>query len=122
MSFTFRALSKGDHEIVNLYVEANKMWEKLLKNYNGDSLWLAKKLSTTQLEFEQLVDEDSNYDRWDGQEIMVFSGLTYYSDLEGKRDRDLAESIVDAFEMSYCSLEVKGLAKRFSQLLYLGKY
>ncbi|OCH12306.1 hypothetical protein [Aliivibrio fischeri] len=122
MSFTFRALSKGDNEIVNLYSEANSIWTKELKHYNGDSLLLAKRLGTLQLVFEQLVDENSNYDRWDGQEIMVFSGLTFYSDYEDNRERDLAESVVEAFEMSFCSLEVKGLAKRFSHLLYLGKY
>jgi hypothetical protein len=121
MSFTFRLLKKKDPEIINYYSKANNIWKELLEDYDGDSEKLAKQLGIKQTRFEWIVQDNNKYSRWDGQEIMVLSGLSYFLDDESEESIRLATSVAEAFEMSYCSLEVKGLAKRASKLFYLGR-
>ncbi|OIN05953.1 hypothetical protein BFS86_20015 [Shewanella algae] len=123
MSFTFKLLKNNDPEILDFYKKANDLWTEILSGYDGDSSKLAKVLSIKQTAFEWLVQDTDKYDRWDGQEIMVFSGLSYYLDNEeDENNRWLAKSIAEAFELSFCSIEVKGLAKRASNLFYIGGY
>lgn len=120
MSITFKLLKRNDPVIMDLYSKAYNLWREILNGYEGDSTKLAKDLGNKQLQFERIIQESNKYDRWDGQEIMVFSGLSFYLDQESEENERLAQSISEAFEMSYCSLEVKGLAKRISKLFYLG--
>ncbi|WP_089606278.1 hypothetical protein [Acinetobacter piscicola] len=119
MSLTFKLLKCNDPEVLRYYAEANKIWEQLLEDYKGDSIKLAHQLEIKQLKFEYIVQDNGKYSRWDGQEIMVFSGLSYFLDDESERGFKLAASIAEAFEISYCSLEIKSLAKRVSKLFYL---
>lgn len=121
MSFTFALLKNGDPKVLKYYLEANKLWGELLEGYDGNSTVLAEKLQTKQFSFEYIVKDGGEYTRFDGQEIMVFSGLAYFLDSESEKGYKLAASVAEAFEISYCSLEVKGLAKRVSKLFYLGK-
>lgn len=120
MSITFKLLKRNDPDIMNFYSKAYELWREILDGYNGDSTKLAEVLGNKQLQFEWIVQDNTQYDRWDGQEIMVFSGLSFYLDDETQENERLAKSVSEAFEMSYCSLEVKGLAKRVSKLFYLG--
>ncbi|MFX5626997.1 hypothetical protein ABTD72_01845 [Acinetobacter baumannii] len=121
MSFTFSLLRKKDSNILKYYSEAYKIWDELFEDYDGDSSKLALQLQKKQFNFEYIVKGSGEYNRFDGQEIMVFSGLAYFLDNESERGYKLATSVAEAFEISYCSIEVKGLAKRVSKLFYLGK-
>ncbi|WP_312165405.1 hypothetical protein [Massilia timonae] len=119
MSFTFKLLRRGDEDILRFYKKAYELWAQLLSDYSGNSEALARELSLKQMRFEWIVKDSDGYDRWDGQEIMVLSGLAYYLEDGTEEGFHLAKSVAEAFEMSYCSLEVKGLAKRASKLFYL---
>lgn len=122
MSFTFKLLRQKDSKILDYYAQANFLWEHILTDYNGSSTELSNKLSSAQFEFERISGRSDRLDRWDMQEVMVFSGLTYFLDQGTEEEMRMAYGIAEAFEMSYCSIEVKGLAKRFAKLLHLGAF
>jgi hypothetical protein len=115
-------LRQKDPKILDYYEKANSIWSKILINFDGNSTELSKKLSGAQLDFERISGSSDRYDRWDMQEIMVFSGLTYFLNDGSEEEMRSAYGIAEAFEMSYCSVEVKGLAKRFAKLFYLGAF
>ncbi len=122
MSFTFKLLKRNDPEIMGFYTKANNIWQEIFDDYKGDSSKLAKTLGTKQISFEMLVQDSGEYTRWDGQEVMVLSGLSYFLDEDSEQNRHFAKTVAEAFEMSYCSIEVKGLAKRVANLFYIGNY
>ena len=122
MSFTFKMLRQKDPRILDYYEKANAIWNDILATFDGNSTELSKRLSSAQFEFERISGSSGRYDRWDMQEIMVFSGLTYYLNDGSEDEMRRAYGVAEAFEMSYCSVEVKGLAKRFSKLFYLGAF
>lgn len=55
--------------------------------------------------------------RWVGQEVMVVSGLaglyTTATGFDGRLDR--ARLLYDAFQSSYCSIEVKSIAEKVAR-------
>ncbi|MDF2392392.1 hypothetical protein GWQ29_13960 [Aeromonas sp. 2HA2] len=118
MSATFSLLKHGDRRVLEAYRIANAMWDEILANYQGDLGYLVNALSSKQLQFEWTL-KDLGLNRWSAQEVMVFSGLSYYLDCEDDAYRSLAISVAEAFEMSYCSIEVKSLAKRVAAMFYL---
>jgi hypothetical protein len=122
MSFTFRMLRSKDKKILDYYEKANDRWEIILKDYDGDSTKLAQQLGSEQFYFERISGRDDRFDRWDMQEVMVFSGISFFLNEDSEDEMRMASTIAEAFEMSYCSIEVKGLAKRFAKLFYLGAF
>ncbi|EOE4246056.1 hypothetical protein ACR90R_14440 [Klebsiella pneumoniae] len=116
---TFELLNKGDKTIVDIYKEAHMMWGQILsKDWNTTEL--SDVLGDAQLNFESQLGK-FGLDRWEGQEIFVISGLTYFTnEIESKNKK--AYKISLAFEMSWCSIEVKSLAKRLSKAFYLGEF
>ena len=122
MSLTFSLLKHGDQRVMELYYRANKIWDDIFSNYRGDSQRLAHILWDQQRRFEEIVFGLPDLNRWHAQEIMVFSGLSYFLDRDDDNGRHLAFTVSEAFEMSYCSIEVKGLAKRVSTLFFLRRY
>ncbi|ENO0728342.1 hypothetical protein ACA506_004468 [Vibrio parahaemolyticus] len=118
MSATFYLLKHGDARVLEAYRIANAIWDEIFVNYQGDLRYLADALSSKQLQFEWSLKE-LGLNRWNAQEIMVFSGLSYYLDRDDDAYRSLAVSVAEAFEMSYCSIEVKSLAKRVAAMFYL---
>ncbi|EME4038001.1 hypothetical protein [Morganella morganii] len=115
----FSLLHKGDDKIIDIFKKAHALWENKLQE-NRDVKSLAKELGDFQLIFEHEM-KKFGLERYDGQEIFVVSGLTYFS-RETNDESEKAENIRKAFEFSFCSIEVKGLAKRFAKALYLGDY
>ena len=116
---TFDLLKNGDDSILKIYTKAYDLWKKELKEKRSVSE-LADRLGKFQIEFEWAL-EKHGLDRHESQEVMVFSGLTFYRD-ESYEGKERSEKIREAFEISFCSLEVKSLAKRFSKTLFLGGY
>lgn len=116
---TFELLNKGDKKIVDIYKDAHKMWGQILsKDLNITQL--SDALGNAQTSFE-LELKKYGLDRWEGQEVFVISGLTYYTN-ENEQQNKFASQISLAFEMSWCSIEVKSLAKRLSKALYIGEF
>jgi hypothetical protein len=122
MSFTFKLLRENNSKILEYYQAANELWTVILSDYDGNSTKLSSKLSSAQFDFERISGRSDRFDRWDMQEVMVFSGLTYFLDSGSEEEMRNAQVIAEAFEMSYCSIEVKGLAKRFAKMLHLGGF
>ncbi|WP_219409969.1 hypothetical protein [Proteus terrae] len=116
---TFELLHKGDSKVIEIYKDAHTIWDKVFKEeWNVTSL--SNDLVSLQSKFEHTL---SSYglDRWDSQEIFVISGLTFFES-ENNSKNNKAYKISQAFELSWCSLEVKGLSQRFSKALYIGSY
>ena len=122
MFYTFDKLRRGDPRVFDLYKGGYELWGEILLNYDGNSTQLASALGPAQLRFEWMAQGLGAENRWTGQEIMVFSGLTYYLELYESKNAHLAYSVAEAFQLSYCSIEVKGLAERVSRLFYLEGY
>ncbi len=120
MSFTFKLLKKSDSEVILYYDKANEIWDRIFLDYDGDSSKLAKTLSDEQLSFEWIFEGSDKYHRWDRQELMVLSGLSYFLYGEDKSKTQLADTVAEAFEMSFCSIEVKWLSKKVANLFSLG--
>ena len=116
---TFELLHKGDSKVIKIYKDAHTMWDKAFKK-EWDVTSLSNDLASLQLKFEHTL---SSYglERWEGQEIFVISGLTFFEN-ENNSKNNKAYKISQAFELSWCSLEVKGLSQRFSKALYIGSY
>lgn len=114
---TFMLLRDNDPQILEIYKKANDIWKDTLEKewtVNG----LADRLGSLQHNFEHKM-EEFGFDRWEGQEVFVVSGLSFYLD-ESHEGNQKAEKVREAFEISFCSIEVKGLSKRLSKALYLG--
>lgn len=116
---TFELLNKGDQKVIDIYKEANNMWVHIFSRE-----WTVKdlsdKLGNIQLSFENNLAR-FGLDRWEGQEVFVISGLTYFeNEINSKNNK--ANKVSLAFEMSWCSIEVKSLAKRFSKAFYIGEF
>ncbi|KAB7664976.1 hypothetical protein [Plesiomonas shigelloides] len=116
---TFVLLKNNDRKILDIYKEANNIWENELSE-KLTMKDLADKLSSLQMKFENKM-EMFGLNRWEAQEIFVVSGLSYYLDNTNEGSHK-ADKVREAFEISFCSIEVKGLSKRLAKALYLGGY
>lgn len=115
MHSVINLLMSGNHNVVDYFELAKERWNELNQsNYSVEDL--AKKLSSEQFWFETNCGG-----RWEGQEVMVISGITqFYSLGEGFGDRKhKALDIYNAFMRSQCSLEVKGEADRIAKSYFL---
>ena len=91
---TFDLLKNGDKSILTVYRKAYELWKnELIKDRSVSEL--ADRLGKFQFEFERAL-EKQGLDRWEAQEIMVFSGLTYYRD-ETYEGKEKSEKIREAF-------------------------
>lgn len=116
---TFELLKKGDKKVLDIYKDANKMWVEIFSK-DWDVTDLSDTLGRVQTSFEYNL-EKYGLNRWEGQEVFVISGLTYF-DNEFDSNDNKAHKVSQAFEMSWCSIEVKSLAKRLSKAFYIGGY
>lgn len=116
---TFMLLKNNDPKVLDIYKEANELWATELSN-QWDIKELADKLASLQIGFESKM-KKFGLDRWEGQEVFVVSALSYFLD-DTSEGNYKADKVREAFEISFCSIEVKGLSKRLSKVLYLGSY
>lgn len=103
----------GNSSISAYFSEAAEKWEEILSDYpTSDVDELSDELHIQQDWFERNCGG-----RWLGQEVMVASGIAqFYDSKHGFGDNlDKARNIVEAFERSSCSMEVKGHARELSE-------
>lgn len=96
----------GRREVARHYREARKRWLEIYSDEKDSSIAeLARRLDTEQMWFEQNCGGHHF-----GQEVMVWAALaTFYSTKTGwktGRAKFIAK-LVEAFDASYCSIEVK---------------
>ena len=109
MHYTVEHLVSGDENIVIHYRNAVAHWKEIWNQPEAkDVASLASLLSNEQSWFEHHCGG-----RWIGQEIMVVSGIgMLYTTKDGfGRDAVKARMLYDAFQQSYCSIEVKATAR-----------
>lgn len=108
------ALKKGNPEIVNFFVEAEKIWSRILSDINSVSVEeLAKRLHLNQHLFEDVCGE-----RHLGKLIMAWSAYPHFYSREacfGDNGKH-AYKLMQAFASSYCAVEVKHAAKEAAQM------
>lgn len=96
----------GRREVARHYREARKRWLNIYSEEKHSSVAdLARRLDTEQLWFE----ENCGGHHF-GQEVMVWAALaTFYSTKSGWKagGAKFIAKLVDAFDASYCSIEVK---------------
>lgn len=117
---TFRMLRNGDRDLVEIYRVAHNMWDDELRGRYFNVSALADKLSSLELHFENELSM-FNLNRWEANEIFVISALTHFDDEHRDAHQKIA-MIREAFELSFCSIEVKGFSRRISKALYLRGY
>jgi hypothetical protein len=117
MHYTIELLIQGNQQIIVYYNKAKEKWNEILKEYDINNIdEFSKKLNISQLWFEHNCGG-----RWVGQEIMVVSGICqFYTTQNGfGESKKSAIRIYKAFMMSYCSIEVKGIADEIAKSYYL---
>lgn len=127
MHYTLQKLIKGDEEIVNYYQQAKSIWneikEKIDCSKNENVLRLANELSN-----RQIIDFEHKCGGRDvGQEIMAWYGIAQFYTVEDGFGNDYerlqsAKNVYEAFQKSYCSLEVKGYARDVANSYSLEEY
>lgn len=112
MHYTIEMLVQGDPDVGEYYRRAAGRWHEIWERFGtGDRDRLAAALGTEQMWFERNCGPSGN--RWIGQEIMVVCGIgMLYSTRVGFEDKaDRGRMLYDAFQRSFCSIEVKGVAR-----------
>ncbi len=113
---TLEELLNNNSDILNYYQNAKLLWDEILNNTNdiNNTNEIAQELNKNQLTFESRCGGRSI-----GQEIMVYSGFArLYDTASGfsKENKALAKRIINAFEKSTCSVEVKYTAKKAAEV------
>jgi hypothetical protein len=106
---TVKLLLNGDRKVSDYYLTAVARWKKIwARPESKDVIKLATLLSDEQTEFEL----ECGF-RAPGQEIMVVAGFGMLYTIEGgfEGTADKARLLYDAFQCSFCSIEVKILAR-----------
>lgn len=114
MYYTIEMLVTGSREIVDYYGAAERRWGEIMARPEArDVVALARMLTSEQDWFERNCGG-----QYIGQEIMVVAGMgRLYSTGYGFDDKaDQARRLHDAFQQSYCSLEVKSIAREVAQM------
>jgi hypothetical protein len=109
MHYTVELLVNGDSNVGEYYRLAVERWKEIwAQPDSGNLARLATRLSNEQMWFEQKCGT-----RWVGQEIMVVSGfgMLYTTAAGFDQNIERARLLYDAFQQSYCSIEVKGIAR-----------
>lgn len=109
MQHTIEKIIAGDLAIMGYYRLAKEHWASVFQAYRGvTSTVLSKRLDAEQRWFEHNCGG-----RWIGQEIMVVSGIGQFYSTSFGFDHDLSRAIwlYEAILQSYCSVEVKSVAR-----------
>jgi hypothetical protein len=113
MHYSMEMLVRGEDQVMKFYRDAADRWRVIWGRPESRTLASFARL----LQSEQLWFEQNCGGRWDGQEIMVVSGLVgLYSTQVGFEDNlPRARLLYDAFQSSYCSVEVKSIAEEVAR-------
>ncbi len=108
----------GEPKVVEHFKMSKAFWAKFFEaNRNADVAALAHALGDAQGSFEIQTD----WDRALAKEIFAYTCLGYLYDTHKGFDNNkpLAKRVVDAFDKSICSLEVKSSAREAAELFSL---
>lgn len=113
MHYTVEMLVCGQAEVIDFYRLAAERWRQIWGMPEASELGQFARLLT----HEQSWFEKNCGGRWVGQEIMVVSGLAgLYSTAAGfNGNEDRARLLYDAFQSSFCSIEVKSIAEEVAR-------
>ena len=113
MHYSVELLIQGKSEVVGYYQAATGHWREIWSRPESRDLPSFAKLLTS----EQFWFEHNCGGRWIGQEIMVVSGIAgLYTTAAGFDDKlARARLLYDAFQSSYCSIEVKSIAEEVAR-------
>lgn len=113
MHYSLEMLVQGRSEVVDFYRTAADRWREIWSRKESDNLLSLANLLTS----EQMWFEHNCGGRWVGQEVMVVSGLAGLYTTEAGFDEKLprARLLYDAFQSSYCSVEVKSIAEEVAR-------
>ena len=109
MHYSVEMLIRGKDDIIEHYRRAAEHWQEIWSRPEASNL---EKLARA-LQHEQIWFERNCGGRWVGQEIMVVSGLAGLYSTEAGFDSRLEQArlLYDAFQSSFCSVEVKVIAE-----------
>ncbi|MGH7135146.1 MAG: hypothetical protein ACREHD_05355 [Pirellulales bacterium] len=113
MHYSIEMLVRSKSEVINYYERAAERWQQIWHGPGADRLEpLARMLQDEQMWFEKNCGG-----RWIGQEVMVVSGLAgLYSTADGfNGNEERARLLYDAFQSSFCSVEVKVIAEEVAR-------
>ena len=98
-------LLRGRQRVARRFNKAHMFWKEFHKAHKSDSIdELAKALSSAQFAIEARFDSDRDM----GKSCMVYTCLgTLYDEANGFRDMARVNKILQAFDKSMCSMEVK---------------
>ncbi|OJW07000.1 MAG: hypothetical protein BGO49_27525 [Planctomycetales bacterium 71-10] len=113
MRYSLELLVRGEESIVVHYRKAASHWREIWSRPESGSLSSLASLLTS----EQSWFEKNCGGRWVGQEVMVVSGLVGLYETESGFNGGLprARLLYDAFQSSYCSVEVKSIAEEVAR-------
>jgi hypothetical protein len=112
MHHTIELLVNGNKEVSEYYRSAVARWREIWKRPESkDVTELAELLSSEQMWFDRNCGPLDN--PWVGQEIMVVAGfgMLYNTDAGFNGNLGEARLLYDAFQRSYCDIEVKAIAR-----------
>lgn len=109
MHYSVEMLLHGQAEVIDYYRLAVERWQEIWSRPEASRLEQLARM----LQHEQMWFEKNCGGRWVGQEIMVVSGLAgLYSTATGfDGNENRARLLYDAFQSSFCSVEVKSIAE-----------
>lgn len=98
-------LLRGRQRVARRFNKAHKLWKEFHKAHKKDSIIeLAKALTNAQFAIESCFDGDSDM----GKSCMAYTCLgALYDEANGFRNMEYANRILQAFDKSMCSMEVK---------------
>jgi hypothetical protein len=113
MHYSVEMLVHGHLEVIDYYRLAAERWQEIWSRPEASRLEQLARM----LQHEQMWFEKNCGGRWAGQEIMVVSGLAgLYSTLTGfDVNEKRARLLYDAFQSSFCSVEVKSVAEEMAR-------
>jgi len=113
MRYSLEMLIRGKAEIIEHYRRAAERWQEVWSKPEATNL---EKLARM-LQHEQMWFERNCGGRWVGQEIMVVSGLAglYSTEVGFDKKLEQARLLYDAFQSSFCSIEVKSIAEEVAK-------
>lgn len=116
-TYTLHRLINIDPFLIEYYQNAKNIWTDIKNGVCFESIdLLAKELSYRQCDFERKCGGKCL-----GQEIMATYGIGQYYTLEVGFDAYYSEAVrvYEAFDRSYCSVEVKLFVNEISKILHL---
>lgn len=127
MRLLLTKLFNGDEKLLNQIKKGEEIWREILKKFDLNNI---PSIEENRERYYELVDKIASEltiaqipqfetkigDRWLGQEIMCFVAFAQFYDEYSGIDLEKTLILRDAFDRSWCSLEVKYVAEQYAEL------